>query len=98
MHKFLKTNVLNQLHFPLQEIVKALQKKGLDISLLSEVLSLLVNTGSLPSKYRPHKLIGKYAGAWECHIQPDWLLIWQQDDIALTLLLIDSGTHSDIFG
>lgn len=59
---------------------------------------MLVEKGALPSKYHPHRLVGTYAGAWECHIQPNWLLIWQQDNATLTLLLLDTGTHSDIFG
>ncbi len=49
-------------------------------------------------KYKPHKLNSRFNFAWECHIEPDWLLVWEQDDNELTLLLIDTGTHSDIFG
>ena len=73
-------------------------KRGLNGELLSEVLSILSTTGALPQQYRPHKLSGKYEGCMECHIQPDWLLVWQQDNNQLTLLLIDTGTHSDLFG
>ncbi|MBQ8806685.1 MAG: type II toxin-antitoxin system mRNA interferase toxin, RelE/StbE family, partial [Bacteroidaceae bacterium] len=40
---------------------------------------------------------GKYAGIWECHIKPDWLLLWRQDNDKLVLLLLTTGTHSDIF-
>ncbi|MGC4129045.1 MAG: type II toxin-antitoxin system YafQ family toxin [Bergeyella sp.] len=54
-------------------------------------------TGTLPAKYKPHKLSGNYAGCWECHIKPDWLLIWKQNDNELILLLMDTGTHSDLF-
>ena len=42
-------------------------------------------------------LTGNYAGIWECHIEPDWLLLWKQDNDELILLLLDTGTHSDIF-
>lgn len=63
-----------------------------------DCLSLLAETGTLPPKYRPHRLVGRYAGAWECHIEPDWLLVWEQNDTELTLLMIDTGSHSDIFG
>ena len=62
-----------------------------------EVIKLLMVYGTVPSKYRPHKLTGYYAGKWECHLRPDWLLIWDQNDTELTLLLIDTGTHSDLF-
>ncbi|MDE6335695.1 MAG: type II toxin-antitoxin system YafQ family toxin, partial [Muribaculaceae bacterium] len=44
-----------------------------------------------------HKLSGTYAGAWECHLESDWLLIWEQNDSTLTLLMVDIGSHSDIF-
>lgn len=72
-------------------------KRGLDMSKFKDVVNTLSATGTLPAKYRPHKLAGTYAGAWECHIEPDWLLVWEQNDTTLTLLLIDTGTHSDIF-
>jgi mRNA interferase YafQ len=51
----------------------------------------------LPSKYKPHKLVGDYRDCWECHLNPDWLLIWQTDDKKNVLLLIRTGTHSDLF-
>ena len=73
-------------------------KRGLDVKSFETVVRLLAETGKLPQKYKPHKLTSNYKGLWECHIEPDWLLIWSQDDDLLTLLLIDTGTHSDIFG
>mgnify|MGYP000095081519 CR=1 FL=1 len=73
------------------------QKRGYDMNLFEQVSNLLETTGSLPSQYHPHKLSGKYAGLWECHIQGDWLLIWSQDDTELILLFTDTGTHSDLF-
>ncbi len=72
-------------------------KRGFDSALLAEVLTILSETGTLPAQYRPHKLVGKYANLWECHIQPDWLLVWEQHDDELVLILIDTGTHSDLF-
>ncbi len=77
--------------------VKLCIKRGYDISLLKKVMSLLAGTGSLPEKYKPHKLSGKYVNCWECHIKPDWLLIWQQNDKELVLLFMNTGTHSDLF-
>lgn len=73
-------------------------KRGLDVLLLQKVIDILADKGALPNEYKPHKLVGDYAGCWECHISPDWLLVWQQDDGCLVLLLVDTGTHSDIFG
>lgn len=72
-------------------------KRGLEAALLTEVLTILSTTGSLPAQYRPHKLVGKYANLWECHIQLDWLLVWEQQDEELVLILIDTGTHADLF-
>ena len=72
-------------------------KRGLNVSKLKEVVTTLANGEQLSSSHRPHKLSGKYANAWECHIEPNWLLIWEQNDTELILLLIDTGTHSDIF-
>ncbi|MGM9809915.1 MAG: type II toxin-antitoxin system YafQ family toxin [Paludibacteraceae bacterium] len=77
--------------------VKRCVKRGLDIQALSQAVSLLADTGTLPLQYKSHKLSGKYAGLWECHIEPDWLMVWEQDDKALTLLFLKTGTHSDIF-
>lgn len=73
-------------------------KRGLDVEKLREVVHKLERGESLPEKCRVHKITGTYAGAWECHIEPDWLLVWEQDDTRLILLMIDTGTHSDIFG
>ena len=77
---------------------KRCMKRGYNMQLLIETLTILQRTGSLPKEYKPHKLSGNYAGKWECHIQPDWLLVWMQDNEELTLLMLHTGTHSDIFG
>lgn len=73
-------------------------KRGLDVHMISDVINTLAATGTLPAKYKPHKLTGDYKGLWECHIEPDWLMVWDQNDKELILLLIDTGTHSDLFG
>lgn len=73
-------------------------KRGLDGSLFEKIIKILVQTGTLPQEYRPHKLKGDYEGLWECHISPDWLLVWEQNDKELILILIDTGSHSDLFG
>ncbi len=72
-------------------------KRGLKAEKLYHAIELLRQTGTLPAKYKPHKLSGKYKGCWECHIQPDWLLVWQQNDKELILLFTNTGTHSDLF-
>ena len=78
---------------------KLCKKRGLDISKLEHVIRLLEQNGSLPKEYDPQKSIGKkWSGYWECHIEPNWLLIWDQNDTELILLLLDTGTHSDLFG
>ena len=59
---------------------------------------MLEAEGKLPSAYLPHKLMGNYADCWECHLKPDWLLAWEQNDMELTLLFTGTGTNSDLFG
>ena len=77
--------------------LKRCMKRGLDLQLIHEAIALLRATGTLPTKYRPHKLSGDKNGQWECHIEPDWLMIWEQNDTELTLLFLQTGTHSDLF-
>ena len=72
-------------------------RQGKDVQVLRDAVEILVETGSLPTEYRSHKLRGKYAESWECHIEDDWLLIWRQDDDKLTLLLTNTGTHKELF-
>ena len=78
--------------------LKKCQKRGLDMEEFRSVALILTQTGTLPKKYKPHLLSGNYKGCWECHIKPDWLLIWTKNDKELILLFIDTGTHSDLFG
>jgi len=77
--------------------LKRCVKRGLDLKVFTDALDILQNTGILPDCYKAHKLTGRYADCWECHLQPDWLLIWRQNDTELELILIDTGTHSDLF-
>lgn len=72
-------------------------KRGLNETKLKEVVTLLEKTGKLPAKYKPHVLKGKYAGLWECHIQPNWLLVWEQKETIKLITLIATGTHADLF-
>ncbi len=77
--------------------LKLAVKRGLDISLLEDVVVKIQNGIELDRKYHDHELAGKYIGYRECHIQPDWLLIYLIENDILTLTLIDTGTHSDLF-
>ena len=77
--------------------LKRCVKRGLDINKILAAVKLLEQSGSLPATYRPHKLTGDKRGKWECHISPDWLMVWEQDDNLLTLLFMQTGTHSDLF-
>jgi mRNA interferase YafQ len=76
---------------------KLCKKRGLNIELLLEAISILASTGILPIEYRPHPLKGTFQGFMECHIQPNWLLIWKQNDTELILLFTNTGTHADLF-
>lgn len=59
---------------------KLCKKRGYKMEWINSIFSLLEIKGTVSRKYKPHKLTGNYKGFWECHIQPDWLLIWLQDD------------------
>lgn len=74
------------------------EKRNYKIELLEIVMKLLREKGELPSKYKPHKLSGNYSGFWECHLKPDWLLIWKLDADNKIIKLDRTGTHSDLFG
>jgi len=72
-------------------------KRGLKMTLINSTFELLEKTGTLHAKYKSHKLRGNYINHWECHIQPDWLLIWLCDNDKKEIFLIRTGTHSDLF-
>ena len=72
--------------------------RNLDLNLLLEIIALLVQNKPLPKKCNAHQLKGQYVGIWECHIKPDWLLLWQEERERLILLLLNTATHSDFMG
>ena len=76
---------------------KLARKRGLDISLLKTVIQTLLEEKPLDPKYKDHSLVGNYAGFRECHILPDWLLIYAIDKGRLILTATRTGTHSDLF-
>ena len=74
-----------------------MKKRGLDISLLDDVVDTLRQGKELDEKYRDHSLSGNFASFRECHIKPDWLLVYLIENDILTLTLVDTGSHSDLF-
>ena len=77
--------------------LKVIAKRGYDMSLLSKVLQKLMNDEKLDSKYKDHSLKGEYNNCRECHITPDWLLVYEKDENEIILYLTRTGTHSDLF-
>lgn len=77
--------------------LKLAKKRGLDISELNAVIKMIAEGCTLDSKYKDNALSGNWAGYRECHIEPDWLLVYQVDGKELILYLVRTGTHSDLF-
>lgn len=77
---------------------KQAMKRGLKVELLDNIIVMLANGETLPEKNRDHALTGNWVGFRECHIQPDWLLIYRIENDVLVLTLTRTGTHSDLFG
>lgn len=80
-----------------QKDLKRLRKRGYDMDLLTGVLKQLAAGQALAPSYRDHPLVGDYSGCRECHITPDWLLIYEIDGGELFLYLTRTGMHSDLF-
>lgn len=81
----------------LKKDLKLAAKRGYNLERLNDVVNLLAAQEKLPEKYKDHELIGNYVGFRECHIQPDWLLVYRIEDDDLILFLSRTGTHSDLF-
>ena len=77
--------------------LKLAAKRGCDLALLNSIVDRLAQGETLPAKHRDHSLTGDYIGFRECHIQPDWLLIYRTEGEALMLFLMRTGTHADLF-
>ena len=73
-------------------------RRNFDLQLLFDIVEFLAKDKTLPEKYCAHKLKGQYTGIWECHIKPDWVLMWQEYRDTLILLLLNAATHSDFMG
>lgn len=76
---------------------KTAVKRGCKKELFEYIVNKLMNNESLPEKFKDHALTGNYAGFRECHIQPDWLLIYLIENDSLILTLVRTGSHSDLF-
>ena len=76
---------------------KQAEKRGCDIPKLKKVISMLADGEKLPQKYSDHALKGVFSGYRECHIEPDWLLIYKISEDVLVLSLYRTGSHSDLF-
>ena len=76
---------------------KLIKKRKKNLDLLKQIVFKLANQIPLDEKYRDHELTGKYKGFRECHIEPDWLLIYLVEKDSLTLTLTRTGSHSDLF-
>ncbi len=77
--------------------MKVCERRGYDMELLRGAIRILSTEGKLPEKYLPHQLHGDRKGKWEGHIQPNWLLVLKQHDQELLLVMLNTGTHSDLF-
>ena len=76
---------------------KLMKKRGASMDLLDDVVDQLRRGETLAPRYRDHALSGKFQGFRECHIKPDWLLVYLIENDVLTLTLVDTGSHADIF-
>ena len=76
--------------------LKRADRRGKDLDKLWTVVDALLSGQDLHPRLRPHRLSGQWSESWECHIEPDWLLIWNYRDDAL--ILVRLGSHADLFG
>jgi len=77
--------------------LRRMRRRGKDIGRIQAVVRLLVNEEPLPERQRDHRLVGDWHHCRECHVEPDWLLIYQIDTERATLTLVRTGTHADLF-
>lgn len=77
--------------------LKLAKRQGKNVDKLFEVINTIAEDKELSPKYRDHNLSGEYAGCRECHVEPDWLLIYEVMDNVLVLMLYRAGTHSELF-
>jgi len=73
-------------------------KRGLPEKEIHQVMRQIIEGKELAEKYRLHRLVGNYKDCFECHIRPDWLLIFLKDDVNMLVEFVRTGSHSDLFG
>lgn len=78
--------------------LKRCKERGLPLDELWTVVATLLRGEPLEERYHAHMLHGDCRGQWECHVQPDWLLIWEQNETELILIMLNTGSYSDLFG
>ena len=88
-------NIVASNHF--KKDLKLATKRGLKIEKLRDVVNTLARQETLDEKYRDHGLTGDYHGFRECHIEPDWLLVYRTNEDELELFLFRTGSHADLF-
>jgi len=81
----------------MKDVARA-KRRGLDVAKLNEVVGALALGQRLPASRRDHALKGEWAGCRECHVTPDWLLVYKRNDAELILLLVRAGSHAELFG
>ena len=86
-----------RVHRLFKKDLKRIERRGYNLDLLRTTVSFLAEHKTLPEKYKDHRLTGDYTGYRECHITPDWLLVYRIDRDQLILVLTRTGTHSDLF-
>jgi mRNA interferase YafQ len=82
---------------PFKKNRKLMQKRNKDMDKLTDVVALLINEQPLLPKHENHPLRGEYQGKWECHVEPDWLLIYRIDTENRRVIFYRTGSHSDLF-
>lgn len=76
---------------------KKILKRNYELTYLEEVLQILISGNELPANYNYHPLKGKYKNCFDCHLRPDWILIYRKDTQERNIILVRTGTHSDLF-
>jgi mRNA interferase YafQ len=77
--------------------LKLSRKRNLDEEKLNQLIKILISEDNIPTQYKSHVLTGNYLGLNECHISPDWLLIYSKNKTVKLITLVRTGTHSDLF-
>jgi mRNA interferase YafQ len=77
--------------------IKLVQRQGKNVDKLFDAVDILARGEALPPKYKDHNLVGDYDGCRECHIEPDWLLIYKVNEKEIILTLTRTGSHSELF-